>query len=119
MLTLKVDQAEKIADIRLSGLANSFKTKSGSEKTIYCSMTDGSIKLMTSIKLDGSEVTYLDFQKTFCEELPFYGGFNLRESRKLQQKYRSSKIVSKGNVLDGDILEAFFSLTEALKVYIL
>jgi hypothetical protein len=77
VLTLKVDQAEKIADIRLSGLANSFKTKSGSEKTIYCSMTDGSIKLMTSIKLDGSEVTYLDFQKTFCEELPFYGGFNL------------------------------------------
>lgn len=82
-------------------------------------MSDGSIKLMTAIKLDGSEVTYLDFQKTFCEQLPFYGGFNLRASRKLQQKYRSSKIVSKGNVLDGDLLEAFFSLTDALKAYIL
>jgi hypothetical protein len=30
-------------------------------------MSDGSIKLMTAIKLDGSEVTYMDFQKTFCE----------------------------------------------------
>lgn len=66
-------------------------------------MGDGSIRLLTAVKLD-SEVSYLDFQKSFCQELPFYGGFNLRTSRRLSQKYRSGRLVSRGNVVDGDIL---------------
>ena len=45
---------------------NSFKTKPGNEKVVYCSMSDGSIKTLVSVKLDNTEVSYLDFQKTFC-----------------------------------------------------
>lgn len=118
VLTLKVDHAEKIADIRLGAVVNTFKTRSGTDRTVYCSMSDGSIKMITAIKLD-SEVSYLDFQKSFCEELPFYGGFNLRTSRRLLQKYRSGRLVSRGNVVDGDILECFFSLTQKLKSFVL
>jgi hypothetical protein len=50
--------------------------------------------------------------------MPFIGGFNLRGSRQLQQRYRSARFVSKGNVLDGDILEQYFSLTKTLQEYI-
>lgn len=104
MLTLKIDHAQKVADIRLGSPVNTFKSKSGNERAVYCSMADGSIKLLTAVKLDGNEVSYLDFQKSFCEELPFYGGFNLRTSRSLMQKYRSGRLVSRGNIVDGDIL---------------
>lgn len=67
-------------------------------------MSDGSIKTITSVKLDNTEVSYLDFQKTFCRELPFIGGFCLRTSRQLLQKYRSASLISQGNIVDGDIL---------------
>jgi hypothetical protein len=50
--------------------------------------------------------------------MPFIGGFNLRASRQLLQQYRSARLVSKGNVLDGDILEQYFSMTRTLKEYI-
>lgn len=35
------------------------------------------------------------------------------------QKYRSGRLVSRGNVVDGDILECFFSLTLKLKTFVL
>jgi hypothetical protein len=43
------------------------------------------------------------------------GGFNQRVSRLLDQKYRTYKYVSRGNMLDCDILEDFFSMTTNLK----
>jgi hypothetical protein len=50
--------------------------------------------------------------------MPFLGGFNLRTSRELRQKYRSCNIVSRGNIIDSDIIEEFFTLTNTLKKYI-
>jgi hypothetical protein len=50
--------------------------------------------------------------------MPFIGGFNLRRSRQMQQRYRSARLVSKGNVVDCDLLEQFFSMTETLQEYI-
>ncbi len=47
------------------------------------------------------------------------GGFNQRVSRLLSQKYRTYKYVSRGNMLDCDILEDFFSMTVNLKEYLL
>lgn len=55
-----------MADIRLGAVVNTFKTRSGTDRAVYCSMSDGSIKMITAVKLD-SEVSYLDFQKSFCE----------------------------------------------------
>lgn len=104
MLQLEVDRAQKLSDFRLGSPVNTFRFKSGDRKAVFCTTVDGSIKLLTAVKLDGSEVSYLDFQKSFCEELPFYGGFNLRTSRRLIQKYRSGRLVSRGNIVDGDIL---------------
>jgi hypothetical protein len=37
----------------------------------------------------------------------------------MQQKYRTFKYVSRGNVVDCGILEEFFSLTVSLKDYLL
>lgn len=50
--------------------------------------------------------------------MPFIGGLNLRSSRQLSQKYRSGNMVARGNILDGDILEHFFSLTHTLKGHV-
>ena len=43
------------------------------------------------------------------------GGFNTRISRLLNQKYRSYKHVSRGNMIDCDLLQDFFSMTTVLK----
>ena len=47
------------------------------------------------------------------------GGFNQRTSRLMHQKYRSYKYVSRGNIVDCEILEEFFSMTVSLKDYLL
>jgi len=66
VLNLKKDHAEKLADFRLGAIVNSFKTRSGQDRVKYCSLDDGSIKLLTAVKLDNPEVSYLDFQNYFC-----------------------------------------------------
>ena len=111
VLLLNKDGAEKIADIRLGSEANSLKSNSNEDKVMFCCLKDGSIKILTSVRidikvdrLDNEMVSYLDFQDKFCDELPFQGGFNERSSRRLNQKLRSEKFISKGNVIDGDIL---------------
>ena len=108
ILGLKKDRAEKIADFRLGTKVNSIKSKSGQEIVIFVSCNDGSIRMLNAVNVDNQEVNYLDFQNYFCSEIPFIGGFNLRGSRQLSQQYRSARFVSKGNVLDGDILEQYF-----------
>ena len=118
ILGLKKDRAEKIADFRLGTKVNSIKSKSGQEIVIFVSCNDGSIRMLNAVNVDNQEVNYLDFQNYFCSEIPFIGGFNLRGSRQLSQQYRSARFVSKGNVLDGDILEQYFSMTKTLQQYI-
>ena len=118
VLGLKKDRAEKLADIRLGTLVNSIKSKSGQDIVIFVSCSDGSIRMLNAVNVDNQEVNYLDFQNCICNEMPFIGGFNLRGSRQLLQQYRSARLVSKGNVLDCDILEQYFSMTKTLQEYI-
>lgn len=97
---------------------NAFKSRIFKNELVFMCLTDGNIKVLSPIKLDNLEISYLDFQDTFCKELPFIGGFNLRASRSLKQQYRSFKMLSKGNILDGDLLEDFFALTNSLKEHL-
>lgn len=118
VLALKKDRAEKIGDFRLGTQVNSIKEKTGQGFVVFSALRDGSIRLLTTVKQESAEVGFLDFQNVFCREMPFVGGFNLRWSRQLQQQYRSARLVSKGNIVDGDLLLQFFSLTNALQEYI-
>jgi hypothetical protein len=70
------------------------------------------------IKLKDIDVGYLDFQECFCKEIPLLGGFNTRDSRKLQQKYRTYKITSSANIVDCSLMEEFLALTQSLKVHV-
>lgn len=51
VLTLKKDRAEKIGDIRLGAQVNSIKSKSGQGFVVFCALNDGSIRLLTTVKL--------------------------------------------------------------------
>ena len=115
---LKIDRAEKIADVRLGAQVNSIKSKSGEGVVVFIALNDGSIRILNTAKLENAEVSYLDFQASFCSEIPFIGGFNLRNSRLMHQKYRSARLISKGNVVDCDLLSHFFSMTSTLQNYI-
>lgn len=43
------------------------------------------------------------------------GGFNNRESRRLSQRNRTYKITSTGEVVDGELIKVFLSLSYTLK----
>ena len=47
------------------------------------------------------------------------GGFNTRDSRCLQQRERTFKITSRGNMVDGELMEDFMALSETLRNHIL
>lgn len=66
ILALKIDHIEKIADIRLGTLANSVKSMSGLGESVFITMNDGSIRLLNTAHLENAEVSYLDFQTSFC-----------------------------------------------------
>lgn len=42
-------------------------------------------------------------------------GFNNRDSRLLDQRKKTYKITSTGNIVDGEIIRSFLSLSDALK----
>ena len=48
ILGIKMDRAEKIADIRLGGLVNSVKSKSGLGENVFVTLNDGSIRLLST-----------------------------------------------------------------------
>jgi hypothetical protein len=39
------------------------------------------------------------------------GGFNTRDSRLLNQRQKTYKISAEGNIVDGELIRIFFSLT--------
>lgn len=55
------------------------------------------------------------FQTIITDLLPFVGGLNEREYRKLRQYCKSYKFVSKGNFVEYGMLELFMSLSKPLQ----
>lgn len=43
------------------------------------------------------------------------GGFNTRDSRLLDQRKKTYKITSTGNIVDGEFIKSFLSLSDTLK----
>ena len=84
----------------------------------FMSCTDGSIRVLVPVQLKDEEVNFIDFQDCMSQEIPFLGGFNTRDSRKLSQRHRTYKVTSRGNIVDGDLINDFLSLSTVLKNHI-
>ncbi len=60
---------------------------------------NGSIQVFIPIQLLDEDNSLLRFQTVLCENLPFIGGLNEREYRKLKQNQKSYKLGGRGNFL--------------------
>ena len=80
--------------------------------------SDGSIRVLVPVQLKDEEVNFLDFQECMGQEIPFLAGFNARDSRRLSQRHRTYKVTSRGNIVDGDMMTGFLSLSSVLKNHI-
>lgn len=116
IFNMEVDRLGKLADFHLGSQVNSVKKRN---EQPYLAGDDGCIRRIVPIRLKDYEVSFLDLQDEICQEVPFIGGFNTRDSRCLQQRERTYKVTSTGNMVDGELLEDFMSLTETIRSHIL
>lgn len=62
VLNLKPDRADKIADFNVGAKANVLRTRHQQDSKVYAAFDDGTIKLISAVKLENPEISFLDFQ---------------------------------------------------------
>ena len=122
VVDLKSTGMEKIADFNVGSRCNKLvkieETLKGYELICGC-FVDGSIQSFVPVQLLDEDVSLLHFQTLMTELLPFVGGLNEREYRKLNQHCRSYKFSSRGNFFEHTMLEFFLALSKPLQNVIL
>lgn len=122
VVDLKKTGMEKIADFnagsRCNKLAKLEETLKGYEFICGC-FVDGSIQSFVPVQLPDEDVTLVRFQTLMTELLPFVGGLNEREYRRLNQHSRSYKFSMRGNFFEHCMLEFFLALAKPLQSGIL
>lgn len=122
VVDLKQTGMEKIADFNIGSRCNKLikidESLKGYELICGC-FADGTIQSFVPVKLLDEDVSLLRFQQLMTELLPFVGGLNEREFRRLQQQCRSYKFSSRGNFFEHSMLEFYLSLSKPLQNVVL